>query len=72
MMDSFRSVVLNRPFDKRLTTGRIHHSMFDVGRSMLTVRRRRVQRSLVSFFWSDWPFFWPEVAFVWNYMEWRM
>jgi len=24
----------NRPFDKRLTTSRIHYSMFDVGRSM--------------------------------------
>jgi len=32
-----RSVVLKRPFYKRLTTGRIHYSMFDVGRSMFDV-----------------------------------
>ncbi|CAB1082050.1 hypothetical protein D1AOALGA4SA_9688 [Olavius algarvensis Delta 1 endosymbiont] len=36
-MESLRSVFLNRSFDKRLTTGRIHYSMFDVGRSMFDV-----------------------------------
>jgi len=32
-----RSIVFNRPFDDKLTTGRIHYSMFDVGRSMFDV-----------------------------------
>ncbi|CAB1076228.1 hypothetical protein D1AOALGA4SA_4026 [Olavius algarvensis Delta 1 endosymbiont] len=36
MLESLRSILLNRPFDKRLTTGRIHYSMFDVRRSLVS------------------------------------
>ncbi|CAB1067760.1 hypothetical protein D1AOALGA4SA_135, partial [Olavius algarvensis Delta 1 endosymbiont] len=36
----------NRPFNKKLTTGRIHYSMFDVGRSMFDVRVSRRHTAL--------------------------
>ncbi|CAB1080134.1 hypothetical protein D1AOALGA4SA_7824 [Olavius algarvensis Delta 1 endosymbiont] len=46
---SLRSVLLNRPFDKRLTTSRIHYSMFDVGRSMFDVHQFFFRSDRLSF-----------------------
>jgi hypothetical protein len=57
MMESLREIFYKTGRStQKLTTGRTHYSMFDVGRSMFDVHQ------FLSRF--DWPFFWPAAALI--------